>query len=153
MAKQLNYKRPRKINVVSVSIVLVLSLIAYLVYKYMPLFLERQEAFRILDEFSSKFAGSSGRYMHVQEQMNRLKGEMSGDLRRVGIDDPNMEVWIDKEADENEVRFGVLFSQFVDWPFGIIPTQEKVTELEITCRRLEQGRPWTCIASTQDSGQ
>jgi hypothetical protein len=153
MAKQLNYKKPRKINVVSVSIVLILLLIGYVTYKFLPLFLTRQEAYRVLDEYSSKFTGTSGRYMAVQAEMNQLKSKMNGELRRVGINDPNMETWIDTEPDGNEVRFGVIYSQFIDVPFGIIETQEEVNEIEITCTRLKQGMAWTCLASTEDSGQ
>jgi hypothetical protein len=55
---------------------------------------------------------------------------MHNQLRQVGVDDPDAEVWI--EAEGREARFGVIYSKWVTWPFDVIEKQEHVYELEHT---------------------
>jgi hypothetical protein len=152
MAKPIKYKRPRKINVWSVSLAIALAVIVFLTYQYLPHFLTRQEIFRILDETSSKYTASSGRYFAVKEEVKRLQVEMANTMRRSGVTDPSAEFWIEPDS-ENSVRFGVLYSEFTEWPFELIPKQEKVVELEMECTRVTAGRSWTCGATTADAGQ
>jgi hypothetical protein len=57
-----------------------------------------------------------------------LRNKMQQQLRMVGVDDPQAETWI--EVDGKEVRFGVVYTKWVTWPFGVIPSQEKVLEVE-----------------------
>lgn len=152
MAKTVKYKRPRKINVWSVTIALVLALIVFLASKFLPLYLMRQEVFRVLDETSSKYTASAGRYYNVKQEAKRLRGEMANNIRRAGVTDPEAEFWIEAES-ENAVAFGVLYSEFTEWPFDIIEKQEEIVELEMECARAAAGHPWTCGASTADAGQ
>ena len=153
MSRPVHYKKPRKINTVSVSMTLISLLIGYLIYQYLPLYFLRQESYRVLDETSSSFSGTSTRYLHNQDQMLRLRSKLATNLHQLGIKDPNMEVWIEPTPDELEIRFGVLYSVFIEWPYDLIQRQEEVNEIEITCNRLSRQNSWTCFGSTQDSGQ
>lgn len=128
MAQALKYKKPRKINVVSVSMAIVLGLAAYLTYQYLPLFLQKQEAFRILEETGSTFAGRRSFYIQETPAREKLHRQMDAQLRVIGVDDPDMETWIEIEG--TEVRFGVVYSVWLEWPFNIIAKEEILYEVE-----------------------
>lgn len=123
-----NYKPPRRINVVSVTLVALLALGVYLAYQYLPLYLLRQEVFRILEETGSAFVGSKGQYLASDKKRENLRTKMESEVRRVGVTDPDLETWI--EVDEPEVRFGAMYSTWIDWPFDIIERTERVYEVE-----------------------
>lgn len=129
MAQAIKYKRPRKINFVSVSIVAVLAFAAYMLSQYLPLYLRKQEAYRVLDETSSQFAGQKNRYLASEPHLLQLQQRMGNDLRLVGIDDPEMEHWIEVD-NKSTVRFGVIYSETVTWPFDVIEPQTEEVELE-----------------------
>ncbi len=130
MAQALKYKKPRRINVVSVSMALGLALVAYLTYQYLPMFLQKQEAFRILEETGSTFAGRRSFYVEEAPAREKLHRQMDNQLRVIGIDDPDMETWVEVEG--TEVRFGVVYSVWLEWPFNVIEKQEVVYEVEHT---------------------
>ncbi len=153
MAKPVKYKRPRLINPVSVGLVVAFSLGAYVVYQYLPLFLQRQEVYRVVDETASKFSGSAARYLHSESELTKLKRELVKEIRRNGVSDPDLETWIESEPNSLEVRFGALYSAYLEWPFDLAERHEQINELEITCTRISIRRIWNCAASTQDSGQ
>ena len=129
MSEIVKYKRPRKINVVSVSLTLILIFLGYMASQYVPIWILRSEANRVLDEHTSKFSGAKNRYLQVEKDRKRLKAEMSTELRRVGINDPDMEVWLEVES-QTEVLFGVLYSEYVNYPFELMPRKEIVEEIE-----------------------
>lgn len=131
MAKPVKYKRPRKINAVSVSIALVVALLAYMGYQFIPAKLRKGEAYRVLDETASKFSGRKSRYLGNPDVLQALRAEMAANLRLVGIRDPHMEHWIEVDS-KHQVRFGVLYSEWRTWPFDIIEKQETVEEMEYT---------------------
>ena len=131
MVQKVKYKKPRKINPISVSIVAVLGLLGFLAYQYVPLSLKSGEATRVLDEAASKYAGQPARFRTEPQEVDRLRKQMRNDLQLVGVMDPDMEVWIEADSDYL-VRFGCLYSEWIEWPFDIIERQEKVYELEYT---------------------
>ena len=133
MAKPVKYKRPRKINPVSVSLTLIALLLIYLGYQYVPLKMRKGEAYRVLDETASKFAGRKSRYFEDPDSLVMLRGQLAQSLRLVGIKDPNMEHWIEIDS-KHQVRFGVVYSEWITWPFEMIETQERVEELEYTLK-------------------
>ena len=128
MAQPVKYKRPRRINPVSVTVVLVLAALAYLTYQFLPLYLLRHEAFRVLEETGSKFAGSKGRYRTNPKEVDRLRREMDNELRRIGVDDPKMESWIEIHGKKTE--FGIVYSKFVHWPFDVQEPHEIEYQVE-----------------------
>lgn len=131
MAKEVKYKKPRKINVVSVSLVLILSLLGFLAYQYIPASLRKGEAYRVLDETASKFAARHDFFEAERDRLAGLKSEMNSHLRLVGIVDPQMETWIEVDS-AHQARFGVLYSEWTTWPFDMIEKQERIYELEYT---------------------
>lgn len=128
MAKSVDYKKPRKFNVITVVLLAALAVSAYFAWIYVPLFLKKQDAIRVLDETSSKFSGSRARYMNDQKQLDALLRQMRSDLSLIGVTDPQADVWIEID-DDTHVRFGVAYLEVIEWPFGIEPT-EKIYEVE-----------------------
>ncbi len=128
MPRVVKYKRPRKINVVTVTLAALIGLAVYMGTQYLPLYILRAEAYRVLEETGSHFAGRFARYTSSPEHMDSLRKRMRNQLRMVGVDDPDAEVWI--EAEGREARFGVIYSKWITWPFDIVPKQERVYELE-----------------------
>lgn len=127
MATPIKYKKPRKINVVSVSLALSLGLAAYMAYQYFPLFLQKQEAYRVLEETGSAFAGRKNYYRQESEAREHLRRKMETDLRRVGVSN-NLETWIEIEG--KETWFGAAYTVEVTWPFDFLEAQRFDYELE-----------------------
>ncbi len=127
MAQAVKYKKPRRINVVSVSLALAAALFVYLAYQYLPLFLQKQEAYRALEETGSSFHGRRSYYSQDPKATENLRRRMEADLRRVGINDPELETWI--EYEEHQAEFGAIYSIWIEWPWDILPKQEFVYEV------------------------
>ncbi len=128
MAQAVKYKQPRIINSVSITLALLAALAVYLTAQYLPLFLQKQEAFRVLEETGSAFSGRRSYYVKEAKARESLRGGMEADLRRVGIEDPDLETWI--ELEDGEMAFGAIYSIFIEWPFEALPKQEFVYEVE-----------------------
>ncbi len=128
MATPVHYKKPRRINVVSVTLVLVVTLLAYLGYQWFPLYMMRHEAYRVLQETGSKLAGRAGYYEQDAEAREELRKTMQRELTRVGVEDPKLETWIEIEG--KQVRLGVVYSVWIEWPFDVIAKQESIYEVE-----------------------
>lgn len=128
MATPVKYKKPRRINAVSVTLVFLLALGAYAAYQYLPLYFMRHEAYRVLQETGSTIAGRAGYYEVDTKAREDLRRKMQNNLSSLGISDPNMETWIEFEG--KEVRIGVVYSAWTEWPFGIIERQESEYEVE-----------------------
>ena len=128
MGQPVKYRKPRRINVVSVSIVAVLLVIGVVVYEYLPLYITKLEAFRVLEEHGSTFRGRARHYSSDTLAREELESKMSSALRQIGVNDPEMACGI--EVDGKEVTLWVEYSKFIDWPFDIIERQEEVYEVE-----------------------
>ncbi len=129
MSKTVTYKKPRLINPVTVTLALLLAFAGLLTYKFLPVFLKKQEAYRVLDEHASYFGGSRNRYMAVPEEVDNLERQMRNELRRIGVSDPDMETWIEIDSD-HEVRFGVAYVEIVHWPFDVVQPQVENVQIE-----------------------
>ena len=130
MTTPVKYNKPRRINVVSVVLVALLALAAYATYLYLPLYLTKHEAYRVLEETGSKVAGRAGFYADDGAARDELRLDMQRQIKGLGIDDPNIETWIELEG--KQVRLGVVYSTWVEWPFDVVERQESVYELEHT---------------------
>jgi len=129
MPKSVKYKKPRLINPVSVTLALMLAFADLLTYKFLPVFLKKQEAYRVLDEHASLFGGSRNRYLAVPEEVDNLERQMRAELQRVGVDDPEFETWIEIDS-EHEVRFGVAYIEVIHWPFDIVEPKVENVQIE-----------------------
>ena len=130
MAQPVKYNRPRRINVVSIALVVLLALAAYAAYQFLPLYFQKQEVYRILEETGSTFAGRRAFYLEDGRARERLRRQMESEMRSKGVEDPELETWI--EVDGPEVRFGAVYSAWVEWPFDVVAKQEHVYEVEHT---------------------
>jgi hypothetical protein len=122
------YKKPSRINVVSVTLALAFAFGALLVWQYAPLFLLEQEAYRVLEETGSTVAGRKGFYVEDDAAREELRAKMERELRTLGIDDPAAETWI--EVDGPKVRLGIVYGKWIEWPLDVVPRSEKVYEVE-----------------------
>jgi hypothetical protein len=128
MAQAVKYKKPRRFNSVTVTLLVIAGLTIFFAYQYLPLFMQKQEAYRVLEETGSAFAGKRTYYEKKADATEALRQRMENDLRRVGVQDPDLETWI--ELEENEAEFGAVYSIFIEWPFQLIPKQEFVYEVQ-----------------------
>ena len=53
MVKPVKYKKPRRINAVSVTLVAILVVLGVVAWEYLPLYITRQEAYRVLESYGS----------------------------------------------------------------------------------------------------
>lgn len=128
MGQPVKYRKPRRINVVSVSIFAVLLVIGVVVYEYLPLYITKLEAGRVLEEYGSTFRGRDRYYTENTVAREALISKMSSQLRQIGVNDPNMAAGIDVEG--KEVTLWVEYSKWIEWPFDIVERQEEVYEVE-----------------------
>lgn len=128
MTEMVKYKKPRRINVVSVSLALLVAFGIYMGVQWLPQFLQKQEAFRVLEETGSKFSKRRSLYINHADKAEALRRQMANELRRTGVEDPEMETWI--EIDEHEARLGVLYSSWLEWPFDVVARTESIQEIE-----------------------
>lgn len=128
MATPVQYKKPRRINVVSVTLALLLALAGYAAWQWAPLYFKRHEAYRILQETGSKIAGRASFYEQDPKAREDLRRTMQRQLVEVGIDDPKIETWLEIEG--KELRLGVVYSAFIEWPLDVIEPQESLYEVE-----------------------
>lgn len=128
MDEPVKYKKPSRINVVSVTLFCALALGAVLAWQYVPLFLLRQEVYRVLEETGSTFMGRKGMYVEDDKAREELRAKMERELRTLGIHDPDAETWIEVEG--REVHLGIVYDVPIEWPLGIVPPSEKLYEVE-----------------------
>ena len=141
MTEAVTYKQPRKFNWVVILILLVLISGAYLAWLYLPIALRKSEVMRVLDETSSEFTGQASRFLADKKLVDRMLRDMTGDIRGMGVEDPDAEFWIEIDSDD-QIRFGVLYSEWIELPFS--EPREKVVELQMYCSRPGRGAGWTC---------
>ncbi len=131
--KVVEYKKPRKINVVSVSLVILIGLSIYMGIQMVSISMDRSEAHRALQETSSKFFRNQSTYLRNPESRKKLIGFMEGELARAGVGSPE-DLWID--VDGKEVFLGVKFKREIHWPFELLEPipREIVAEHAIVVR-------------------
>lgn len=128
MAQPVKYKPPRRINSVSVTLALLLALGGYLTYQYLPMYLQRQEVYRVLEEHGSTLAGRKGFYSHDHAARESLRRKMEAEIRRMGVMDPQLETWI--EIDQHQAHLGAIYTETITWPFDVIAAQTNDYEVE-----------------------
>jgi hypothetical protein len=134
MAEAIRYKPPRLVNPVSVTIALIIGSIVFAGYQYLPLYFQKLEAYRVLEETGSKFSARRNFYLSQPTARETLRRQMEADLRHIGVNDPEMETWIEVEG--KEASLGVVYSEWVEWPFGLIEPTEHVYQSEHFVRLL-----------------
>jgi hypothetical protein len=148
VAEGVEYKQPRKLNIVVIAIVVALVAGVYLMWLYLPAYFLKSEVMRVLDETSSEFTGQTSRMLAERKLVDKMLADMRSDIQALGVDDPKAEYWIEID-DENQVRFGVLYSDWIELPFT--EPKEVVNELEMFCTRPGRGAGWTCEGRELDS--
>jgi hypothetical protein len=146
--ESVQYKKPRKFNIVVIVILAVLISGIYLLYIYIPAYFRKGEVMRVLDETSSEFTGKASRMLAEPKLVDQMTYEMRNKINELGVNDPNSEYWIEVD-DPDQIRFGVLYSDWIVLPFG--EPKEVVNEMEILCTRQGRGTAWTCEGRELDS--
>lgn len=122
------YKKPRRINSVSITLLLFAIAVVYLAYQWIPIVFLKYEANRILEEAGSKMTKQAKLFQTDRRALEQLRGKLRGDLYGVGVDDPQVDVWI--EFENNEARIGTVYSVWVHWPFDILKPHEVEYQME-----------------------
>lgn len=148
MAEHVQYKKPRKFNIVVIGLLAGLVLLIYLAWAYLPAYFRKSEVMRVLDETSSKFTGAASRHLADGKAVDKLLAEMRSQIQDLGVRDPQAEYWIEIDS-EDQVRFGALYSEWIELPF--LEPKEVVNELEMFCTRPGRGSGWTCEGRELDS--
>jgi hypothetical protein len=129
MAKIVQYKKPRRFNVVTVILILLGIAAGWAGVTYFPVFMLRSEVYRILEEKSSEFAASRRRFLAVQEERRALDQRMRTAIMTVGVRDPEFETWIEPH-DDGRVVFGCAYMEEIHYPFDIVEPTQRVYQAE-----------------------
>ena len=133
MVKKVKYKRPRKINPVSVSIVTLLLLICYSLYRGGELLMLRMETERVVKRTGVEFNSKRGFYLEQPEQLTRKADKLRMDVMNLGVQDPKTtEHWIDI-TNPDEILIGVYYLQNFDWPFDLAEPHVFEIQQEVRC--------------------
>lgn len=128
MAQPVKYKQPRIINVVSVTLVLLLLAGGWAGWEMMRVAFMRQEVFRVIEETGSNFAGRRHLYRKDAQQRDALRGRMESQIRQLGVDDPELETWID--VDGQLADFGAVYTAEYHWPFDVFAPIRRDVQLD-----------------------
>jgi hypothetical protein len=132
MAQPVRYKRPRRINPVSVTLVLLLALAGYLTVQYLPPYLQQHEVYRVLEEHGSMLVRRKIHYQDHPDQLELFRRQMEAEIRKIGVMDPQLETWI--EVDHDEVRLGAFYTETVTWLFDLFSPHRKDYDVEHVVR-------------------
>lgn len=116
------YKKPRRINAVSVTLVAILVVLGVLAWAYVPLYITKQEAYRVLESYGSTYAGRDKHYTTDANAREALRNKMNAELRQVGVDDME-DSWI--EVDGRELVLGVKYYKVIEWPLDVVERSEE----------------------------
>jgi hypothetical protein len=122
------YKKQRSINAVSITVLLALVALGYAGWEYARVAMQRQEAYRVLEETSSAFAGRSSLYREDADERETLRQRMQVQLHVAGVTDPEAETWIELEKDG--AHFGVVYTAEYRWPFDVRAPIERDIQIE-----------------------
>lgn len=128
MATPVKYKQPRLVNVVSVLLVATLLAAGWAGYEMVRVAFLRQEAYRMLEETGSAFAGRRQLYRKDAREREALRARMESQIRGVGVDDPEMETWIDVEGPT--ATLGAVFTAEYHWPFDVLEPYVRDVQIE-----------------------
>lgn len=128
MAQPVKYKKPRAVNVVSVIFVLCLLVAGWVGYELVRVGFLKQEAFRMLEETGSSFSGRRQLYRRDAREVENLRNRMESQIRSVGVDDPELESWIEIEGPS--ARFGAVFTAWYHWPFDVFEPYGRDVQIE-----------------------
>jgi hypothetical protein len=128
MPSPVTYKPPRRINVVSVTVVACLLAAGWATYEWIRVMFLRQEAFRMLEETSSTFSGRRALYRQSPNEVELLRQRMESSIQGIGVEDPDLETWI--ELDGPNATFGAVFSAWYHWPMDVLAPVEREFQIE-----------------------
>ena len=133
MVKTVKYKRPRKINPVSVTLVALLLFMCYSLYRGGELLMLRMETERVVKRTGVTFNSKRGFYLNNPNQLKRIAGKLRMDIMNLGVEDPKTtEHWVDI-TNPNEILIGVYYLQKFEWPFDLRePTYFEIQQ-EVRC--------------------
>ena len=126
--KPVDYRKPRVINPVSVTLVVLLLAGGYAGYELVRVEFQRQEVFRVLEETGSAYAGKHSLYAKDAKQREQLRSRMQSQVVTLGISDPELETWVD--AAPGGAQLGVVYTTSYHWPFDAVAPIPREIQLE-----------------------
>jgi hypothetical protein len=82
----------------------------------------------MLEETGSGFSGRRQLYRRDAREVENLRNRMESQIRSVGVDDPDMESWIEIEGPT--ARFGAVFTVWYRWPFDVLQPYGSDVQIE-----------------------
>lgn len=122
------YKKPRAINLVSVTLVLAVAALGYAGWEFARVLFLRQEAYRVLEETGSAFYGRRSLYRTEPLEVDALERKMMQRLREIGVSDPDAETWI--EVEQDGAHFGVVYTAMYHWPLDVFAPIRRDVQIE-----------------------
>jgi len=95
-----SYKKPRKINIVSLALLLAFLSGAYLVIQYGPAYWRQYKVKEILDEVANKCRGNR---VFDDDKINNLEEKAEKKIHAMGVEDGGLRVRIDISSREAHV--------------------------------------------------
>ena len=86
----------------------------------------------MVEETGSTFAGRRQLYRKNAAERDALRLRMESQIRSVGVNDPDLESWIEVEA--NSVHLGAVFTVWYCWPFDLLepfPRDVQIAEIVV----------------------
>jgi hypothetical protein len=121
----LNPQRPRRINPVSVGVVLLLVGLGYLGYKFVPVYWNARKVDDVLD--AARFKASEIDPYRGQDLADRLLEQVTDDIVELGVDPTYLEVYFEGDYTSLHADYTV----FVHLPFGKTVTLEFARKVDI----------------------
>jgi hypothetical protein len=110
-----SYKKPRKVNPVSVIVVTVVLAVLYSLVQFGPPYWRKWKVKGILSESANRIYP---RRRHQEESLNpfldEVKGETEEQIFGAGVEDPELEVFI--EVDEVEITVSAQYKERINHP-------------------------------------
>lgn len=129
MALPTQYRRIRKLNEVTIPMILLAVALALIVGEMGPTWLIRVETNRVVKSYTEQFERRRGRYLEREDELETLTRNFSRDLRQAGVSDPDMEYWIEID-EQSQAHLGVIYVQTYRWPLNIgTPFQSRVEQM------------------------
>jgi len=106
-------KQPGRVNLVSLAVVLLLGAAAYGAVKFGPVYWRRFKVKSVLSESINRYYRLARR--NQADEVDALRAEIIGRIRKLGVEDAGLQVEFEKLADE--VRATATYREVIRHPF------------------------------------
>jgi hypothetical protein len=115
---RVSYKKPRKFNFVTFLLLLLLAAAAYVAIKFGPPYYRKWKAKGPLSTAAnSVYPKRNFPEESLQAFFDKLKGQVTAELRAIGITDPGLKVYVNMNRAGKEVTVTADYQEHITHPF------------------------------------